>query len=284
MAARSSSGRSWSEELYRLGFFLVAIIFSVFLQQGKLDATIRDTVLLVQQPARTIAQEADVFRTELSRSWQVLRFGGSRLAQVEQELSVLQAQHERLAQLERENQLLRQELGRVQGKDINVYRFFGNGSEWFIDGGEIHGVKPGQSVQREGALVGVVSETYPHFSRVKTLFDKEWRVPVQVGTESARPRGVYDQSSGIGQVRFIPLALQVEEGQPVFTLGDAEVPAQLLLGWIQRVQPGEDQATWKIDLRIAFPPDRVEWVEIDQQEDGSLSLFRKPLAESSGQV
>lgn len=113
MAARSGSSRSWSEELYRFGFFFVAILFSVFLQQGKLDSTVRDTVLLIQQPATTLAQDVAKMQIAVVDGWQILRFGGTRLAQQEQELSVLQAQHERLAQLERENQLLRQELGRV---------------------------------------------------------------------------------------------------------------------------------------------------------------------------
>lgn len=266
----TSSSRSWSEELYRFGLFFVVILFSVFLEQGQLDATIRDSVLRIQEPAAGVTQELQRSQRNMLNSLQILRFGGTRLAQQELALSELQVQQERLQQLEQENRMLRQELGRVQERDISVYRFYGNGSEWFIDGGEVHGVRVGQSVQREGALVGVVSETYPHFSRVKTLFDKEWRVPVQIGSASARPRGVYDQSQGVGLVRFIPLALPVQAGQAIYTLGDAEVPPQLLVGWVQQAQSSEDQATWHIDVRVAFPPDRLEWVEIDNQEDGQL--------------
>lgn len=264
----SVSSRSWSEELYRFGFFVVVIIFSVFLQQGQLDSVVRDSILRLQAPAWELTGVAQENANRLNSGFQLLRLGGGRLAVLEAEVTGEKIDQTRLAELERENQLLRQELGRVQGSEIQIYRFYGNGSEWFIDGGSQQGVQVGQHVQREGALIGVVEETYGHFSRVKTLFDKEWRVPVQIGSDSARPRGVYDSSKGVGLVRYVPVAFPIEVNQPVRTLGDADLPPQLLLGWVEEVQPAEDQATWQITVQTAFPPSTLEWVEIHARGEG----------------
>jgi len=259
------SSRSWSEELYRFGFFLVVILFSVFLDHGQLDAVVRDTMFGVQKPAWELSGSAQQAARKMHSGILLVRWGGTRLAQLEAEVTGEKIDATRLAELERENQLLRLELGRVQGTEVKVYRFYGNGSEWFIDGGSRQGVQVGQHVQREGALVGVVEETYSHFSRVKTLFDKEWRLPVQIGSESARPRGVYDFSQGVSLVRYVPVAFPVEAQQPIRTLGDAEVPPQLLLGWVQKVEPAADQATWQVSVQMAYPPNSLEWVEIHAQ-------------------
>lgn len=258
----SPNVRNWQEDITQFLFLLVAMVFSLFLNQGQLDGVVRDFFFRLQQPAWVVVQEVQQEVESLRQGAEIVRYGGKRLAELESQLSHVRVQEDRFAQLERENQLLRQELGRLQSTQTRVFRLYGNGRTWFIDGGTHHGVLIGQSVQREGALIGVVDEVFAHFSHVKTVLDTEWRVPVQVGTGSASPRGVYDQSRGVSQVEYVPLAQVVHAGDPVYTLGDAEVPPQLLLGWVESQEPAADEATWKLIVRPAFPLETLQWVEL----------------------
>lgn len=253
---------SWWRQVLWL-FFLTLGLFG--LQLGELDSLIRDTTATVLRPATQTVISWERIQTRIQNMVLILQEGSRRLAKSEYEVAQLQVEADKMALLEKENILLRDALGQQPENDnTQIFQFYGSGEAWFINGGEQSGVEAGDIVTWKGSLVGVVSEAYGQHSRVRTLMDQSWQVPVQVGTASAK--ALLSQAHGFPEILLIPKNAPVQVEDVISTAGDETLPPSLPIGRIESLQDQPDGATRKATLRLYQSPRNIKLVEVRQHQ------------------
>jgi rod shape-determining protein MreC len=140
-----------------------------------------------------------------------------------------------------------------------------------IDKGAQHGVAGGQPVVDAQGLVGQVTRVFPLTAEVTLITDRQQSVPVQVARTGLRAVAYGGSGQGQVELRWLPLAIDVKEGDALVTSGlDGLYPAGLPVGKVVsvdrtttfarvRVQPvaGVDRSRMLLVLLVeksALPP------------------------------
>ena len=153
----------------------------------------------------------------------------------------LQSQLQKLQEKETENELLKKELGFLQGRQeeflpAQVLSYISSGGEQLIwlDQGEKNQVQKGQVVLSQGYLVGKITTTTPEASQVTLLTSPSLLVPVQLVKTNAL--GLLKGTLAGLQVEDVPTTQVVTIGEAVTTssLG-GDYPAGLAIGSVKKI-------------------------------------------------
>lgn len=162
--------------------------------------------------------------------------------------------------LKKENDLLRAQLAVSPPKSLSlisaqVVSFDPLSLSRFIliDKGARDGVAEGMPVVRPGnVLSGKIMKTYPAFSHVLLLTEKENKVSVKSATGSAS--GVLSGAAGnLLLMDLIEKKVPLSAGDLVVTSGlDGVYPKNLMIGWVQEVKANEEYIFKQAYLRPAY--------------------------------
>jgi cell shape-determining protein MreC len=119
-----------------------------------------------------------------------------------------------------------------------------------IGAGSDEGVGVGMAVEENGVLLGVVVQSFAHTSEVRTVFDKNFEMPVKIGAD--RVDGLL-KGGTVPEVTLIAKAKQVVRGDSVYS-ASAEVPFGMPLGMIGKTtsMEGEIWESALLDLTYDF--------------------------------
>lgn len=247
--------------------FIFGFCFLVVSRAG-LDALWRTGVFAFVQPSIAILQSTGKSANYILDGWNIVFKGGSHLARLEAERADQDSLRSALEIIEKENALLRAELGRSSRSEREVLaRFYGFRDHWFVDVGCKEGVQIGAPLFREGSLVGEVKEVYAQYASVRTLQDPSWRLPVQVGTASAR--GLFQVATGMPEVQEIPSAEPIQEGDLVRTLGGGLLPPGVLVGKVFRVVEESGTGTKHVQIALSYEPEEVMVADVLRSGEGN---------------
>lgn len=229
--------------------FLISLSLAFFLyrsfrplETGYLTRIIWEVVL----PAQYLVKAS---LTGLVTTWEKYIFLVGREAQNEQlrrENAELREQNIKLSYQNRELQLELQRLHKLlgmsppPGSSVIIARVISRGQSpfsrhFFVDQGTLRGVKAGLPVVTEAGVVGRVTETSLHLSKVMLITDRQSRIDAL--TQEERLHGILQGvSSEECLLKYIPRDKELTEGSLVITSGLSGIfPKGLLLGKISRV-------------------------------------------------
>ncbi|MFM6972245.1 MAG: rod shape-determining protein MreC [Alphaproteobacteria bacterium] len=144
--------------------------------------------------------------------------------------------------IHQENKELRNALNFVKSKTENykIARIIGISNKIFdnkilIDSGLDRGVKEGQIVTGDRAVIGRVAEVFNEKSRILLLTDSNSRIPIIASR--TRNRGIISgNNSGLMEILYLPKNHQINLGDKIFTSSDGDViPPGLLVGIVKRI-------------------------------------------------
>jgi rod shape-determining protein MreC len=183
---------------------------------------------------------------------------------------------ERIIELDQQNQQLRGLLGDtaqplppdlfapVVGRTVN---------EWWqqtiVGRGSTDGVTEGSIVMAPGGLVGRVTQTTPHASRITLISDPMSSVGVTISR--SRSQGyIRGQASNQVVMRFFEKTPDVKPGDVVTTSSSSTLfPPGLPVGIIESIQMKASPSPQAI-VRLTAPISRLEWVTISQYSPPKL--------------
>lgn len=210
-------------------FFISFVI--IFLEQAGFSGVLQKMSWWLLQPGQRVGTEWRLIMNDLDSQRRFFLHGGKLLAQLEFSLSSEMSERDSIEMLRKENALLRQELGDRTQQDVSTFALSGWREKWQLDGGCLDGVAPNAPVLFEGSLVGQVVEVYETSSVVATLYDQAWRVPVAIGTGSAK--ALLDTSRGMPEISEI--SSSIETGDVVVTAGIGGLPRSIPIGRVGEV-------------------------------------------------
>lgn len=161
---------------------------------------------------------------------------------IKEELASLKAHYVDVLNINEENRKLRETLNFVSAKSssFEVARIVGYTNQMFnqkiyIDIGKNAGVKEGQIVTANRAVIGRIEEVEDKRSRLILLNDATSRIPVI--TSKARIRGILaGNGSNSMEILYLPKNHKIEVGDSVFTSGDGDtLPSGLFIGVVKKV-------------------------------------------------
>lgn len=144
--------------------------------------------------------------------------------------------------IHQENKELRNALNFVKSKTENykIARIIGISNKIFdnkilIDSGLDRGIKEGQIVTGDRAVIGRVAEVFNDKSRILLLTDSNSRIPIIASR--TRNRGIISgNNSGLMEILYLPKNHQINLGDKIFTSSDGDViPPGLLVGIVKRI-------------------------------------------------
>ncbi len=246
-----------------LSILFLLVLLLVGLQVGELDSGIRDSMYHIMKPGMNGVQEFRQIQRRGQFAWLLMNNGSHRLAESEALLAACQLQDDQSQLLMQENELLRQALGRKQTTQQKAVRLFGSDVHWFIDAGSDEGISAGQVVSWQGSLVGRVTEANQRYSRIQTLLDREWQIPVQVGTQSAK--GLFQQTHGYPQVVLLPRDAALQINDIVQTAGNEDLEPGIPIGRVKRVEKESQGVTWQAEVEPYFNYQQNTWVYVTSE-------------------
>jgi len=253
--------RSTSNMVFLLFLFVILLIG---IQVGGFDRVIREGMYQVMSPALSAMQLFRQLEKRGQSAWQLVTTGSYRLGQAESLLSACQLREDRSVLLEQENRLLREALGRKENSKNQVVRLFGSDTHWFIDAGSRDAIIVGDTVLWQGSLVGRVTETNQRYSRVQTLLDREWKIPVKVGTQSAK--ALFQYTHGYPEVVLLPRDAAIQLNDIVQTAGNDELAPGIPIGRVTHLEKANQGVTWRADLEPYFNYQQDSWVEVQREK------------------
>lgn len=210
-------------------FFFSFIV--LFLEQAGFSGVLQRTSWWLLQPGQKVGTEWRLMMNDLDAQRRFLLHGGKLLGQLEFSLQQEKSERDSVELLRKENALLRQELGDKTETNQATFALSGWREQWQLDGGCLDGVVQNAPVLFEGSLVGQVVEVKQNSSVVATLFDQAWRVPVSIGTGSAK--ALLDTSRGMPEISEI--SSSINTGDPVVTAGIGGLPRAIPIGRVGEV-------------------------------------------------
>lgn len=126
-----------------------------------------------------------------------------------------------------------------------------------LDAGSSNGVRRGQSVIDAGGLAGQVIEVTPTTAVVLLLTDPDHAIPVAVARTGVRLVAYGTGSSGLLELRNVPLSSDVRAEDVLITSGlGGRFPPGFPVGTITALQPDDNRAFLVGDVRTAAQLDR----------------------------
>lgn len=269
-----------NKQLRRLGAALVALVL-IF---GLMIATARERsqVTVAEKGIATL-----LYPLQVATNWVAGKFRG--VGQTMQELTKIRDENEKLRsqiaqaeetdaqnkRLAEENQLLRNEL---QIKERSKYPLLSaevigrTPDNWYrtvtINRGSRDGVEPNMAVINWQGLVGKVSSTTPFTATVQLVIDAGFgQTGFGAGAKLSNGElGVIETIQG-GHVRmkFFSNDPSVQVGQPVFTSGQAVIPPDLLIGYVDTVNTAESALGKHAEIRSSVDFNRIDVVQVVMQ-------------------
>lgn len=144
--------------------------------------------------------------------------------------------------IHQENKELRNALNFIKSKTENykIARIIGISNKIFdnkilIDSGKDRGIREGQIVTGDRAVIGRVAEVFGDKSRILLLTDSNSRIPIIASR--TRNRGIISgNNSGLMEILYLPKNHQINLGDKIFTSSDGDViPPGLLVGIVKKI-------------------------------------------------
>lgn len=250
----------WTPWLVALFLSLLILLF----EQAGGDRFLQTLAYRASQPSLETTRAIRIVIQKVEYQVVFWREGARRLSQLERDRVSLQIDRQRLHDLQQENESLRKALS-LSESQTRVARWYGSVNQWFVDRGCNQGVQSGEAVLMDGSLVGVIKTPYPEYSTVSTWTDATWRMPVKIGTESAR--GVFTSQEGYLAVTEVPAQVGIKEGDQVSTSGNGLLNPDLPIGTVQSILLIPGMGTQEVTLKPYFQTRDVSWVRIQQKSE-----------------
>ena len=246
----------WQQALVMVDGVLVLI----GLQIGELDQIFRDRVFWTLQPGYQLAQAINNWFVKTQSVWTIYKEGGSRLVYLEKQNLQLRQQIVNQEVLRQENEQLRQQLGLEPSGNYQVKHLYGFDQNWFINGGTNHNVLPGDIITADGILVGLVTESGGRASRLKTIVDQDWQIPVKI--QPLGVWGLFSNAKGYSEVLYVSKTTELQVGQTVVTAGDEDLPPNIAIGTIGQLEVNNDGTTWRVIIDPLVKINEINYVEV----------------------
>ncbi|MFP5404939.1 MAG: rod shape-determining protein MreC [Gammaproteobacteria bacterium] len=263
----------------RLAFFALLAI-TLLIVDARLDTMSRlregiATVLYPVQRMLLVPRDVVASLADYTREIDRMRAENAEMRQIEAANARVLLQTEQLAS---ENNQLRQLLGMRERRSLRstVAEVLYDARDAFsrrlvIDRGTQQGVQAGQPVIDAFGVIGQVTRAHPLSSEVTLVTDRNSTIPIEVRRPGARTLAWGGASPGTIELRFLPAATDVREGDLLVTSGlDGLFPAGLPVGQVSAVQPGSTSAFMRVR---AQPAARVERTKL------LLVLLAEPAAQ-----
>lgn len=250
----------------RLGVIVAAGLLLIFFQQGGLALPLRESIFWTLKPGLRSARLLGDAGRAVSAGAQFWWTGTQRLATAEHELAKQRIEGEKVRELEKENQLLRQELGRKRS-GYAVLRFFGGGTQWFVDGGCRQGIEKGSPVLFEESLVGRILEVNTNFSAVESIVDPNFRLPVNIGSASAT--GLLESSRGVVEVTHVSARDGIGVGDNIRSGGLEKIPPDLAVGRVISVENNEATGLTSALVEPYFHLNSIDFVAVPIEKEAA---------------
>lgn len=260
---------------------LMAALIALILIFGTMTATSRgrEDVTIVEKAIATV-----LYPFQLATNYVAARFRG--VGTTVRELTQLRADNASLRervqaaeqlearnqQLVQENQALRNELSMKQRDEhalLTSQVISRTSDNWYrtvlINHGSRDGVQPNMAVVNWQGLVGKISSVTPYTSTVQLVIDAGFGQG-GFGAGSKLPSGdlgIIDTVQG-GHVRmkFFISEPTVQVGQPIFTSGQGEMPADLLIGYVAGMGSSEASQEKFVNVRPAVDFNKLDVVHV----------------------
>lgn len=227
----------------------------------------RDPLVLFQSPASAAARWTSGLLCKIARVWNALNENERLKSEVaalrnqnsklENEVRTLRAQLESIAKLKQMMPTAEPLIVRVIAADT------GMGNEIVtVSGGAADGIKVGQAVTIEGALLGRICDVGAVQSRARLVTDSRSRIGVFV-LRSGQTCIYQGKGADYAELNYLSKDADIEPGDIVLTAGLP--PTQLSVG-----------------LPRGIPVARVLSVEINKRDPASLKVRAEPLARLAG--
>lgn len=263
----------------RLAFFALLAI-TLLIVDARLDTMSRlregiATVLYPVQRMLLVPRDAIASLADHTREIDRMRAENAEMREIEAANARVLLQAEQLAT---ENNQLRQLLGMRERRSLRttVAEVLYDARDAFsrrlvIDRGTQQGVQAGQPVIDAFGVIGQVTRAHPLSSEVTLVTDRNSTIPIEIRRTGARTLAWGGASPGTIELRFLPAATDVREGDLLVTSGlDGLFPAGLPVGQVSAVQPGSTSAFMRVR---AEPAARVERTKL------LLVLLAEPAAQ-----
>jgi rod shape-determining protein MreC len=248
----------------RLVFFALLAI-TLLIVDARLDtmSRLRQGIATVLYPVqRILLMPRDLVGSlvDYTRDIDRLRAENAEMREIEAANARVLLQTEQLAT---ENSELRQLLGMRERTSLRttVAEVLYDARDTFsrrlvVDRGMQHGVQAGQPVIDAFGVIGQVTRAHPLSSEVTLVTDRNSTIPIEVRRTGARTLAWGGAVPGTIELRFLPAATDIREGDLLVTSGlDGLFPAGLPVARVTAVQPGSTSAFMRVR---AEPTARVE--------------------------
>lgn len=248
----------------RLAFFsLLAIALLIVDARSEALSTIRQAIATALDPIqRALLIPRDAIREVGGYTGEIhqLRAENSQMRRIEAANASVLLQAEQLAS---ENTQLRQllEMKGRQRLRSTVAEVLYDARDVFsrrlvIDRGTQHGVLAGQPVIDARGVIGQVTRAHPLTSEVTLLTDRNSTLPVEIRRNGTRTLAWGGEGGGAMELRMLPSAADVREGDEVVTSGlDGVFPAGLPVGQVNAIRPGSSSSFVRV---VVTPSASVE--------------------------
>jgi rod shape-determining protein MreC len=260
---------------------LAAVLMALVLIFGAMTATSRQRsdVTVVEKAIATL-----LYPLQVATDWVAGRFRG--VGETISELRTLMADNARLLeevhsadqlaarneQLIQENQTLRNELKmkeRAQYPFLTAEVISRTSDNWYrtvqINRGSRDGVQTNMAVVNWQGLVGKVSATTPYTATVQLVTDAGFG-QTGFGTGVKVPTGelgvIETVQGGEIRMKFYSSEPDVKVGQPIFTSGQAYIPADLLIGYVGAVGGGDSTVDRFVTVRPAVDFHKLDVLQV----------------------
>jgi len=186
-------------------------------------------------------------------------------------LEFLKSETSEVQFLMRENERLQLELRKavegippeVRFEEVvaSVYSFYPwNGRRTvMVNKGEIEGVGIGMPVLSEnGYLLGKVSRVWRARAEVVTIFDGDWKSPVQIGFGGTK--GVLE-GGAVPRIGLVPIGAQLEDGEVVLSVG-ADFPLYANVGVVESVFSRDGNSWQEAEIKTGIDFEGLRRVKI----------------------
>ena len=145
-----------------------------------------------------------------------------------------------------------------------------------INLGSESGIEPGMPVIDEDGIVGQVNRISANRSEVKLLTDPTMQFPVLLPRTGLRCATAYSQNGQTVELRFVPAAADVVEGDEVQTSGiDRIFPAGLSVGKVSKVEKVPGDAFAHVWVQLSSAPALGRYVMVVLVNTDPASQGRK---------
>ncbi|AQT70114.1 rod shape-determining protein MreC [Anaerohalosphaera lusitana] len=146
-------------------------------------------------------------------------------------------------------------------------RLNGNRRELIINRGRDTGLRPGQYVIGNDAMIGILAEVAESTSRVRLVTDSQQNTEVLIRSEGSDKNiraQLFGDGAGKCKIKLLPREHKVRENDLVYAANDREfLETPVVIGYIEKVTPDEQKPLlWDITVEPFFDVDDLDEVAV----------------------